>query len=306
MKVIFIKKKHILYIITLFFILILGIILLLKIFSKDESPVFNPIDNNKTLSLDLTGDGINDSIKVVSKDGNNDVEILSSGKTYHLGNLCENNILMPQNNSWPIKVFVQNHSRNPYPQIIVQGFDKTSKLYIFTWNKNEFIELFSSNKNIFGVIDSNKNKTPQCYSLNSSSGISSLQSFMIIDNKVLDITKDSKPIPDISNILTLIDLFQKDYELDSIPDIFKEGIPENELGLLWNLDKEHNLYSFQDGFFYDESIDNNGNITSMKWRLSFEKYTKEKGDSSKEEIIFYINTTRTPDNNYKIASLYKK
>ena len=129
---------------------------------------------------------------------------------------------------------------------------------------------------------------------------------MIIDNATMNITKDSIKIPDLGNILSLIDLLQKDYELDEVPDIFAENISEGELGLLWNLDKEHNQYSFQNAFFYDESVDNEGNITSMKWILSFEKYIREKDDSSKTETTFYVTTIKSGDNSYKISSIYKK
>ena len=125
-------------------------------------------------------------------------------------------------------------------------------------------------------------------------------------NEAINITKDSIKIPDLGNILSLIDLLQKDYELDEVPDIFTENISESELGLLWNLDKEHNQYSFQNAFFYEESIDNEGNITSMKWTLSFEKYIREKDDSSKTETTFYVNTIKSGDNSYKISSIYKK
>ena len=77
-----------------------------------------------------------------------------------------------------------------------------------------------------------------------------------------------------------------------------DGLQDNEA--------THNQYSFQNAFFYDESIDNEGNITSMKWTLSFEKYIREKDDSSKTETTFYVNTIKSGDNSYKISSIYKK
>jgi len=44
----------------------------------------------------------------------------------------------------------------------------------------------------------------------------------------------------------------------------------------------------------------------MKWILSFEKYIREKDDSSKTETTFYVTTIKSGDNSYKISSIYKK
>ena len=304
MKVILIKKKQIL-VLSISLLLILSTLILLRLTNKNETPTMAPISYNKPTSIDLNGDSVNDSIEIVSNNGFDDIKITIKNKIYNLSKLCDDNKLGKTKSHWPTKVFIKKLSRSAVPEIIVQTSNDTSLSYVFKWIDGDFKKIFTSNKNIFGILDSTGTKTPQYYSLNSSSGISSLDSFMIIDNSTLDITKDSIKIPDIENILLLIDLFQKDYELDEIPDIFHENISEKELGLLWNLDKEHNQYSFQDAFFYDESIDNQGNITSMQWRLSFEKYIREKDDSSKSEITFHISTVRTSDNSFKISSIYK-
>lgn len=306
MKIFILKKKHIATFLILF-ILILSTLFLLSLSKSEELiNVIAPINNNKSTYLDLNGDNTDDTIEIISKDDNSDVKITIGNKNYFLSKLCDDNTLGKVKSHWPIMVFAQQVSRSSTPEIIVQTSNPKSLIYIFKWVDGEFKKIFSSNKNIFGILDSSGNKTPQCYSLNSYEGNSSLESFMIIDDSIVDITKDCNKIPDLANILSLIDLLQKDYELDDIPDIFSQNISESELGLLWNLDKEHNLYSFQDAFFYDESLDNAGNITSMKWRLSFEKYVRDRDDSSKSEVVFYVNTTKDSENNYKISSIYKK
>lgn len=283
---------------------------LFLIYNYTKTPykeAFNPIDNSQLTSVDLTGDGTKDVLKVITKDNDIDIEITSNNRIFNLSDLCNDNILLSNIKTWSPKIFIRNLSRKKVPEIIVQGLKNQSCIqYIFSWNNGSFKMLFSSNKNIFGILDSNNSKTPQCYSINSSSGLSSLESFMLLDNEILNITKDCKSVPDISNILSLIDIIQKDYELDITPDIFKEGIPEKELSTIWHLDKEHNSYSFEDAFFYDGSTDNEGNITSITWRLTFEKYIKEKDDSYKSEVVFYVITEPTSDMRYKIASIYTK
>ena len=83
------------------------------------------------------------------------------------------------------------------------------------------------------------------------------------------------------NIITFINLVEQDFEIDVAPDIFMENIESSQLGLLWNLSKENYAYSFQDAFFTNDFIDNQGNITSMIWRITFEKYNKN-SDSNKK------------------------
>ena len=307
MKFIILKKKQ-LFNISISIILIVLILLLLLPTDTDKSNnVFNPIDISKNFSLDFTGDGKEDILEVISKNDKKDIKITSNNKIFYLGDLISDNILCDDTSWWPLKVYAKTISRNNTPDIILQGTKNKKPIsYLFTWAEGKFVILYEAEKNLFGILDSNGYRTAQYYNINSFSGISSLSAFMILDNKVLDITKDCKPIVDLEIIQTFIDLIQKDYELVELPDIFKESIATNELAALWNLDKEHNSYSFQDGFFYDESIDNDGSITSLKWRLTFEKYIKYKDDSSKTDLVIYVTVERTIENAYKISSFYIK
>ena len=307
MKVLIINKKHILYSIIFIIILLLGFIMLNIFFTPKTKDTFNPIDNSNEYSSDLTGDGIKDTLKVISDEKFIDIKIISNNKVYLLSQLCDGNILLSNSSFWPLKIYVKNISRKNCPEIIIQGTKNNKSIqYVFTWSEGSFKNVFSSQNNILGILDSSSTRTPQCLSFSSSSGISSLNSFMLINNEAIDITKDCKTPPDLNNIISLIDIIQKDYEIDEIPDIFTLEMPKEELGLLWNLDKDRNSYSFQDGFFYDESVDANGKITSIKWRLTFEKYIKEKDDSSKSEFVLYATTVLTPENNYKISSIFTK
>ena len=126
---------------------------------------------------------------------------------------------------WPLNIYIQKISRNIYPDIIVQGnINNKPANYIFTWKNNNFIKVFNSDKNLLGLLDLNSSRTPKCYALNSFSGLSSFYSFMIIDEKPLDTTADTKLTPDIDVVQKFIDIIQKQYELDELPNIFQEGI----------------------------------------------------------------------------------
>ena len=305
MKSLILNKKQTLNLFILILLFLLAILLIIpQNKTKESTQTFNPINTTENYTADLTGDVSLDTLSVMSKNDCVDIKIFTNNHTYYLSELCKNNKLASESSFWPLKVYIKNLSRHTHPEIIVQGsIDKRPINYIFTWQDNKFINIINNNKNILGVLDSDGKKTPQLCFLDSSSGISSFTSYMIIDNKPLDITHDGKVLYDINNIQSFIDIIEKTYEIDEIPNIFKEGISDSELSALWHLDKEHNTYSFQNGFFYDENTDNQGNITSLKWALTFEKYSNDKTISS-DQIIIHLTSERIYDNIFKISSFY--
>ncbi|MDS0525042.1 hypothetical protein NNC19_05060 [Clostridium sp. SHJSY1] len=305
MKLVLITKKQLLYFLIFILFLVVPLLFVITNNSSKSINVFNQLHIDKPNQVDLNGDGKKDSLTVLTKNGTSDIEIVSNTKTFYLSNLCDDNILSSDSSWWPLSIYIGNLSRNTYPQIIVQGTKNNKPInYVFTWKNDSFINILTTDKNIFGIINSKGTKTPQCYSLNSFNSTSTFSSFMIIDNSLLDTTQDTKVPPSIDNIQSFIDIIQKDYEIDTVPNIFKDGMSEKELSLLWNLDKEHNVYSFENGFFFDENIDTEGNITSIKWRLNFEKYIKEKSDSYKSQIHIYLTCEKVYDGTFKISSFY--
>ncbi|MBE6049198.1 MAG: hypothetical protein E7214_00675 [Clostridium sp.] len=306
MKFLVSHKHKIVNFIIILFLILLTILLIIPENKKEETvQVLNPINITKNYTYDLTGNGSLDTLSVMSKNDCIDIKILADNRTYYLSDLCKNNKLSSELSFWPIKIYIKNISRHTHPEIIVQGnIDKKAVNYIFTWKNDKFINILNDNKNILGILDSDGKKTSQICLVDSSSGIQSFNSYMLIDNKALDITSDGKTIYDINNIQKFIDIIEKTYEIDEIPNIFKEGISDSELSSLWNLDKEHNTYSFQNGFFYDENIDNQGNITSLKWTLNFEKYSKSDNNASNDQIVIHLTSERINDNTFKISSFY--
>ena len=307
MKYLYISKKYLFYIPALLILSILFIIFIIPNKSSNNKTIeaFKPLDTIKSNSIDLNADGIDETLNIVTKNNNDDIEITSNNHTYYLSSLCKNNLLSTHSSFWPINIYIQSLSRNLYPDIIVQGnIDNKPVNYIFTWKDNAFIKVFDDNKNILGLLDVNSSKTPRCYTLNSFSGLSSFYSFMIIDKKALDITNNTKLTPDIDIVQSFINIIEKNYELTELPNIFIESIPQDDLRLIWNLDKENNTYSFQNGFFYDETSDIKGDASTYKWNLNFEKYSSY--NNSKSQITIYLSTEKDAYNNYRISSFYVK
>ncbi len=298
MKICLVNKKFIFVSFLLIIFFILGILFVCRAYPDKIVSTFEPIDNSKEYILDLDGDGIIDSLKVIKNNSKPDVKITTNAKSYYLSDSCGNSFA--STDFFPMKVYIFETIRNDTPIIAVQC---NSTINIFSWNKTKFSDLIKLNGNIFGILNSKNSKTPIYYAFTSSKGISTLNSYMLINEESLNVSKELNSIDGISNILSFIDLIEKNYEIEDLPDIFSTTIDTSNLALLFNLDKEHNTYSFQSAFFYDEFFDEEDNPTEIKWRLSFEKFTKNGADSSKEEKIIYVSISKGEDNSFKISNI---
>ena len=87
---------------------------------------------------------------------------------------------------------------------------------------------------------------------------------MVINNDILNTSKDNNNIPSLDSVIKFINLVEYNYVVDELPDIFTSGINSNELSLLWNLDKDNYSYAFQNAFFYDYKWDANVDPTKME------------------------------------------
>lgn len=289
MKIIVIRKKFLTYLFVLFLILTFATYKSLEtteVFSVQKS-----IDK-----YDFNNDGQTDKIT----NTNNDILITVNNTDYSLNNLCNNKL--NSTSSWKKKVHILDLSRDLSPEIIIQnGFNGHPLISIFNWQNNNFQSLSIMEANILGIYSYNNTRTPQCFTINSSIGQNSIRSFMLIDDKITDTTDKCNNILDLDSIIQFINLIEEDYESETLPDIFTENIPYDELVQLYHLDKEKNFYSFQDAFFYDSGITDDGAIESVIWQVNFEKYPIGGKDSDKQEVTFFI-TTKKNNQDYKINS----
>lgn len=287
-----------------FFILIIllsSILLLIFLSSKHSNTinVFSPINLNSEYSFDINGDGSFDKITFE----NSKINITCNNEFFCLNDLCDYKTFQ-SSDSFPVKVFIKKLTKKNSYDIIVQfPYDNKSKTLIFTWDKDKFINLLSEDKNIFGILDYNTSKTPQYFLLDSSVGLASKNSYMLIGNENVEITNDSLPLKDLNSILKLIGIVEADYEVDEDYNIFTENIDPKDLYILWTLDKSKFVYSFQDAYFENNKYDNESNLYSTKWRITFEKYLKGNGDSSKTEFVIYVTTEKFSETEFKVSSI---
>ena len=306
MKVVIINKKALINILFYMELLVFCILLIYFFYdTNDSKQTISPVNLNQALQIDLNGDGKKESLQLLNSQNKIDFNIISSNDNFYLSNSIEDKILFSNNNHWQPKVFLNDISRDNIPELIIQGSKNNKPVsYIFHWNKKNFDLVYSSTNNILGILDSKNSKTPQCFSVSSSEGSASLNSFMLINNNTLDTSKDNLSIPSFDSVTKFIDIVQLPYVFDDLPDIFTSTIDKRNLSLLWTLDKDNYTYSFQNGFFYDYKWTDTYEPSSLRWRLSFEKSSFKGSQNDKNEFILLLDLEKINDS-YKINSIQK-
>lgn len=310
-KFIVIKKKTI-FSSLIVFLLIISVLFTFHYISKDNIKVkdiyttLTTIDITEGTSLDFTGDGQEDTLEVIIEKNTYVVKIKTSSKEYILQPSDNSKILGEFKASCPLKINTLDLSRDGIPEIIIRTFkDNKPVNYIFTWNKDNFINIFTSSDNILGILDSNNSRTPELFSLSSSGGDSSTKSYIFNGKTIKDTTFSKTNVPSLNLVQSFIDLIEAPYELSDTPDIFSSTIDSNDLGLLWTLDKTVYNYTFQNGYFQDTLWDDSGNITAINWCLSFEKLKKLDSLDDPKELLIYLTLEKDSYNYLKISTIKK-
>jgi len=307
MKILIINKKLLVNILFSVFLLFLISTLLYFVSNKFKYvQTISTINVSENTQFDLTGDGKKDNLQILNSQNKVDFIINCFDDNFYLSNQIDDKLLFTPNNHWEPKVLLSDISRDNIPEIIIQG-SKNNKCvsYVFHWNKKNFNLIFSNdNNNIFGILDSKNSRTPKCYSISSSEGLTSLNSFMLINDLTLDTSKENSTLPSLDSVTQFIDIIQLPYVLDDIPDIFNSSIDKENLSLLWNLDKENYSYSFQNAFFYDYKWTDLGDPSLIRWRLSFEKSSIKGEKNDKTELILLIDLQKDASS-YKINNIQK-
>ena len=308
-KFIVIKKKD-LYIILLIVILVLAILYssISYMFKSYTTLTKSTSTSSSNINkYDLDGDGISDDIEFSSNNKSYAINIKTANGKFLLETSDFGTSFIDISDSFNIKVQFYDLSRDGIPEIVFSGIkDDSVHNYIFYWTGTNFIELFSCDSNIFGLLNSKNSRCPNLLYSNSAKGDSSTSSLYYTNNSIKDTSFANNKIPSLDIIQNFIDTIELPYELDIAPDIFSSSISSEELAILWNLDKEQNNYSFQSGYFTDINWDSNGEVTDIFWTLSFRKYDSSKSTNNcYSELLLHLNITLTNENTYKIESIQK-
>lgn len=297
-----VTKNSIILIFISLIIIILSITYIFHIVDKPTTQVNSPTIINSDANIDLTGDGLSENIKIINSNNYSDLQITTLKETILLSSLTSDNYLSDYSNSYNMNVLILNISRDNKPEILIQGYKKKSPItYLFTYEANKFVLKYSSKNPIVGLIDSNMNRTPQIQFFDGTNIKSSFESFMLINNDFIDISKNSHIVSDYDKILIFIDLVMLNYEITDYPDIFHKYIDKSNISKLWQLDKDNFEYSFKNGFFYDNEIDKDGIMQNIRWNITFEKINRT--SFKKNQIVFELDLSREDNKNFKISNI---
>lgn len=304
-KFIIIKKHQIFKYCSIIFIFFI-FFYILYLFTSEDTATFLQKDAlfQNQLKADFNGDGVLDEVLIKESESNYTINVKSLGKTYTLKTKDFNENFLELSPSKVIQINTIDLSRDNLLEIIISGFkNNSSSTYIFKWINDDFEEIFRTNKNIFGILDSKNSRTPKLLHTSSSKGDIETEGYLFIGDTLKDISHSKPKILSLSVIQKFIDLIELPYEILDAPDLFSPSIASTELGILWNLDKESCNYSFQNGYFYDISWNDKGDPTSLIWILSFKKFNTSSANTS--ELILKVSVQINEFGDYKISSITK-
>lgn len=246
-----------------------------------------------------------DRLVIETKKNSYSVKVSSKNKDYIL---TSNNskVLGEVNPSFPLTAYQIDLNRDFIPEIITIGkVDKQPMIHVFQFADNTFNEVFSTNNNLFGLLNSSNTRNPVLISLSSKKGDESTTNYILENSILRNISRDPMLVPGLRPLQIFIDTIEFSYEISETPEIFNSNIDRSQLSILWQLDKENYNYSFQYGFFKDISWNSSGDITDMLWDLSFDRSFKSSGDKPSSEFKLSLKLTNTP-NGFKISQIHKQ
>lgn len=294
------------------FLLLIAISCSIKIFStfyKDNSnDVFNISKEDSVVHEDLNGDNKKDNILIKKSDSGLIAQVdLNDDSTYSLNYNKNFETLGEFAEYWPIRISTLDISRDNSKEIFIQSsFHNKPIQHIFSWNGSEYNDMFCSNNNIIGFIDSANSRTSKVMSGNYESGNITLKGYLYNNGSLKEFTSNlNNYLPGndtISNFISLIESLPNPYL--TIPNYFYSQISGTDLESLYRLANKSNYYKYQDGYFTDLSWDKDGNITCENWILNF-RTTSTLDSTSFSNITINLMLNKYTDDNFpfKITSI---
>lgn len=302
-RVIFLKKKHIYFII---FILIIFIFLTVLLISKSSSAAFNNVSDNKVLKADFNGDGKEEEL-YIKKDGTKYIlELKCKDKIYPIEAGSKLSPIGFYSPYWPMRVTLIDVSRDKIPEIFVQASNKDTPIqHVFFWNNEKFENNFSNSNNILGFIDCKNNRTPKVISGRLQDADIWMSNYIFLNYKFKNYNYETtNTFMGKDTIFTFIKFIQSlpQSEEYTPKEIFSSNIPGSSLSVIGKLSGDNNTYVFQDAIFMENRCDKNGNVSEIIWTLNF------RGTSNKDKSIvknYTLNVNLIPDENSKEKNYFK-
>lgn len=297
LKIIFLKRKHIYYIL---FLACLAILFIVFIFSKNSVKTFNVSSGDTVIKdYDLNNDGSNDILYIKTNKGKYFVQVNCKNKSYILEPSKALNTMGSYKEYWPLTVTLADVSRDKTSEIFIQSSQNDAPIqHMFIWDNNNFKDVLSNYNNMVGFIDSHNNETPKIISANYYNGEINFSNFILVRNKMKSYNSDYPDNfigrdtiasfisyiqnPQLKNAETFNKLFYPNY-VDNFSSLFDKLVQDN-------------AYTFQDGNFIDTRYNNDGQILELKWTLNFKAISKTYNTKVKNSSL-KITLKNSGDNN---------
>jgi len=314
LRIVFLKKKYIYYVLAIIiFTITLTFFLLLK---KDSISTFNIVNEAKMMQADLTGDGTKDILYIKTEADKYYIQINSGDKSYYLEPSKKINTVGNYYLQWPMRLTLMDISRNNVPEIFTQASVKNKAVqHVFLWNGEKYEDIFSSSNNILGFVDSKNNKTPKMLSGNIKDGKLNFVSYIFIQDSLksfdYNYVENYMGSTTVLGFINLMSTFPVS-ELNFPKDIFASDLNGNDISLLSDLSNRKVHLAFQDAVFKDFNWDKDGNTSDILWTLNFKGTNandlKETKNYTIELILKLIpNTSKDSssgkDSSFKITSI---
>lgn len=299
-KVLFIEKKHLIYL-----LLIILLLIFLIIFYKQKKimTTFSLVKDSKSIKMDFTGDGNEDILYIKTEGDKYYVQVNTREDSLYLEPSKKMNTIGHYYPYWPMKINLVDISRDKIPEIFTQASQNGNSIqHAFIWNKDKFEDILCSNNNIIGFIDYKNNKSTKFISANYKNGQMDFNYYILLSNKLKNFSYDNYEIPGKNAVLNLIKYIEGfPYSEANKPDIFYDGLTGKDLSILGKLAGEENTYIFEDGIFMDSKYNKAGQATEFKWTLNFKAIPKNTNTDPKYySIMVLLKPCASFNNDFRI------
>lgn len=304
LRIVFLKKKYIVYILIIL-ALTISLFAILKFKNKSVDTI-NTIKKDKSIKADFNGDGEEDTLYVKTEKDKYYIQVNTKHENIFLEPNKKLNTIGNYYSYWPMKINLLDITRDKRPEIFIQSSQNNLPIqHVFIWDVGEFKDVFCSSNNIIGFLDIKSNKTPKFISGNLKEGKMDLSYNILLGKNFKNYSYNSSTLPGKDIILNFVQYIESLPEGEGTkPDVFYDGLSGKDIAVIGQLAAEDRFLTFLDGSFFDSKSDKDGNITEIKWNLNFKGSSKTLEEDKK---YYPLKITLKPcnsfNNEFRIASL---
>lgn len=276
-RILFIKKET-LFIIT--FAVLISILFSIYILTKPSDDSSTYVNNLTTsTSLDINGDGKKEELSKVNDGDNVGILIKYDNREECLNNLSKISYFKSMD------LFFCDLTRNSIPELIVNVHNKSdSKIEVYSSCEKKMNKIFSKKGNIVGISNSTNNRTPLITIGERKDDSLILSTYLLINGEEKQLNISSDYVFGRDTISFLISYIEKKYYENTPMDLslISHDFRGESYNAFESFDNNINLV-FDKGSFSDLKYNKDGELSSIKWCLSFH----DKGSTSIDNLYTF-------------------